>query len=176
MKFLETELKGAFIIDPDRLEDERGFFARVFCEREFAAHGLETRFVQCSISYSPRKGTLRGMHYQSPPHGEAKVVRCTSGAIHDVIVDLRRDSHTYGRWIGVELSAQNSRILYIPKGCAHGFQTLVDNSEVFYQMSAFFHAECAAGIRWNDPVFNVSWPGEVRVISERDKSYPDFQP
>lgn len=176
MKFLETALKGAFIIEPDRLEDERGFFARVFCEREFAAHGLETRFVQCSISFSPRKGTLRGVHYQSPPHGEAKVVRCTSGAIHDVIVDLRRDSHTYGRWIGVELSAQNSRILYIPKGCAHGFQTLVDNSEVFYQMSAFFHAECAAGIRWNDPVFNVSWPGEVCVISERDKSYPDFQP
>jgi dTDP-4-dehydrorhamnose 3,5-epimerase len=168
MKFIETDLKGAFIIEPERLEDERGFFARVFCEREFAAHGLEIRFVQCSISYNPHKGTLRGMHYQAPPHEETKTVRCTSGMIYDVIIDLRRDSSSYRTWVGIELSAENRRMLYIPQGFAHGFQTLADNCEVFYQISQFHVPEAARTERWDDPAFGIRWPLNPTVISQRD--------
>jgi dTDP-4-dehydrorhamnose 3,5-epimerase len=168
MKFIETELKSAFIIEPEPLEDERGFFARVFCEREFAAHGLENRFVQCSISFNRLKGTLRGMHYQAPPHEETKIVRCTTGALYDVIVDLRRDSATYQKWIGVELSQDNHRMLYIPKGFAHGFQTLSDNCEVFYQISQFYVPEAAHSERWDDPAFGIRWPLKPTQISQRD--------
>jgi len=174
MKFVETGLEGAFIIEPERLEDERGFFARVFCEHEFAVHGLKTRFVQCGVSFNRTKGTLRGMHYQTLPYEEAKLVRCTTGAIYDVIVDLRPASATFKHWAGIELTAESHKTLYIPEGLAHGFLTLVDDSEVFYQMSAFFYPERAAGIRWNDPAFDIRWPGEVGVIAERDRAYPDF--
>ena len=176
MKFIGTGLEGAFIIEPERLEDERGFFARVFCEHEFAAHGLETRFVQCSISFNRCKGTLRGMHYQAPPHEEAKLVRCTMGAIHDVIVDLRPASATFRHWAGIELRAERHEAIYIPVGFAHGFLTLIDDSEVFYQMSEFFHSECAVGVRWNDPAFGIDWPAEIQFISERDRGYQDSLP
>ncbi|WP_136416245.1 dTDP-4-dehydrorhamnose 3,5-epimerase [Herbaspirillum sp. ST 5-3] len=174
MKFTPLRLSGAFLIEPEPLADERGFFSRTFCAHEFAEHGLETSLVQCSISYNKLKGTLRGMHYQKSPHEEAKLVRCTMGAIHDVIVDLRPDSPTCRQWTAVELNAENRSALYVPKGFAHGFLTLVDDTEVFYQMSAFFHAECAAGVRWNDPVFAIDWPAQVQVISSRDNSYPGF--
>lgn len=176
MKFFETELKGAYVVEPELIEDERGLFARAFCEREFSVHGLETRFVQCSISFSRRKGTLRGMHYQAPPHAETKIVRCTSGAVRDVIVDLRRSSPTRGRWFSVELTARNRAILYIPEGVAHGFQTLEDNSEVFYQISKFYKPEATRGVRWNDPAFSIPWPLENPILSERDRTYPDWQP
>jgi dTDP-4-dehydrorhamnose 3,5-epimerase len=168
MKFTETELKGAYLIEPEPLHDERGFFARAFCEHEFAAHGLETRFVQCSISFNHRKGTLRGMHYQSPPHEETKIVRCTNGAIYDVIVDLRSDSPAYRKWIGVELSAENRLMLYIPKGFAHGFQTLADDCEVFYQISEFYDPQTARVQRWDDPSSGIRWPLTPTVMSQRD--------
>lgn len=174
MNFFAAKLKGAFIIEPERLEDERGFFARTWCEREFAAHGLNPRCVQCNISFNKKKSTLRGMHYQAAPCEEAKLVRCTSGAIYDVIVDLRADSQTFGQWFSVELTAENRKMVFIPEGCAHGFLTLADNAEVFYQMSAFYAPEYARGVRWNDPAFGIQWPVEVRVISERDRNYPDF--
>jgi len=172
MKFVETALRGAFVIEPERLEDERGFFARVFCEREFAEHGLETRFVQSSISYNTRKGTLRGMHYQAPPHEEAKVVRCTKGAIYDVIVDLRRDSVTFQQWVGVELSAENRRMLYVPKAFAHGFQTLEDGCEVLYHISADYHSPSSRGVRHDDPALKITWPLPVTLLAERDRTLP----
>lgn len=175
MIFAETKLKGAYIIEPERLEDERGFFARTFCQEEFAAHGLRTRFVQCSISFNKKKGTLRGMHYQVAPHEEAKLVRCTMGAIYDVIIDLRPGSPTFTQWVAVELTAQNRKMLYIPEGLAHGFQTLEDDTEVFYQMSEFYHPECARGVRWDDPVFGIKWPKiHHRIVSEIDQRYADF--
>jgi dTDP-4-dehydrorhamnose 3,5-epimerase len=172
MKFVETELKGAFIIEPDRLEDERGFFARVFCEEEFAAHGLETHFVQCSISFNHRKGTLRGMHYQAPPHEETKIVRCSGGLIYDVIVDLREDSGTYRKWVGIELSATNHRMVYVPAGFAHGFQTLEDNCEVHYQISVEYNPASSRGLHYADHELAIAWPLPVKVISERDRSFP----
>ena len=175
MIFEETILKGAFLIKPERLEDERGFFARVWCRKEFDAHGLGTTLVQCNVSFNASKGTLRGMHYQAPPHEEAKLVRCTMGAIYDVIVDLRMNSPTYRRHVGEVLSAENRNMFYIPEGFAHGFITLEDRTEVFYQMSAFYDAESARGVRWNDPAFGILWPAEVTVISERDRNYPDFE-
>jgi dTDP-4-dehydrorhamnose 3,5-epimerase len=168
MRFAETSLAGAFVIEPERREDERGYFARVFCEREFSAHGLETRFVQCSSSYNRTKGTLRGMHYQAPPHEEAKTVRCTRGAIYDVILDLRPGSSTYRNWFGIELSADNGRVLYVPKGFAHGFQTLIDDSEVFYQISQFYVPGAARSERWDDPAFAIRWPLTPSVMSPRD--------
>ena len=174
MIFTETKLKGACIIEPERLEDERGFFARTWCQREFEAHGLNPRLVQCSISFNKKKGTLRGMHYQAPPYEEARLVRCTGGAIYDVVLDLRPASPTYKKWIAFELTADNRRMLYIPEGFAHGFQTLADNTEIFYQMSEFYHPECATGARWNDPAFAIVWPDDTRVISDRDRQYPDF--
>lgn len=174
MIFTETKLKGAFIIEPEPLEDERGFFARTFDQKEFEAHGLSPRVVQCNISFNKKKGTLRGMHYQIAPYQEAKLVCCTKGTIYDVIIDLRKDSPTLKQWIAVELTAENRRMLYIPEEFAHGFQTLEDNTEVFYQMSEFYHPESAKGVRWNDPAFEIVWPDDIRVISDRDRQYPDF--
>lgn len=174
MRFDPLPLAGAFVIEPEFISDERGFFTRTFCSDEFAARGLNPSLVQCSISFNNRRGTLRGMHYQQKPHEEAKLVRCSKGAIQDVIVDLRSESPTLLQWASVELTAENRRALYIPEGFAHGFLTLADDSEVFYQMSEFFHPQCAAGVRWNDPAFGIEWAGEVGVISERDRNYPDF--
>jgi dTDP-4-dehydrorhamnose 3,5-epimerase len=168
MRFADTGLEGAFLIEPERLQDERGYFARLYCEREFSARGLETRFVQCSTSFNRRRGTLRGLHYQAPPHEEAKTVRCTRGAIYDVIVDLRGDSRTYRSWYGVELSAENGCVLYVPKGFAHGFQTLLDDSEVFYQISEFYVPEAARTARWDDPAVGIRWPFTPTVMSARD--------
>jgi dTDP-4-dehydrorhamnose 3,5-epimerase len=175
MTFTETELEGAFVIDLDRIEDPRGFFARSWCAREFEEHGLNPRLVQCNVSRNGSRGTLRGMHYQVPPHEEAKLVRCTLGAIYDVIVDLRPRSSTYLRSFGSMLSAENHRALYVPEGFAHGFLTLTDESEVFYQMSEFYAPDAARGLRWNDPALAIEWPEAVTVIAERDRTYPDFQ-
>ena len=172
MIFAETKLPGVFLIEPERLEDGRGFFARTWCQREFEAHGLNPRLVQCSISYNKKKGTLRGMHYQVAPYEEAKLVRCTMGAIYDVIIDMRPDSLTFKQWVAIELTAENRKMLYVPEGIAHGFQTMVDNTEVFYQMSEFYHPECTQGVRWNDPTFDVNWPLPVNVIAEKDNAYP----
>ncbi len=174
MIFKETELKGSFIIEPQHLEDTRGFFARTFCKKEFEAHGLNPGFVQCSISYNKRKGTLRGMHYQAAPIAEAKLVRCTRGAIYDVIIDLRAHSPTYCKWMAVELNAKNYRMLYIPEGFAHGFQTLMDDTEVFYQMSEFYAPECARGVRWDDPAFGIEWPVPDPILSDKDRSYKEL--
>ena len=174
MKFVETELKGAFIIEPEILEDERGFFARTWCRKEFEQYGLNPKMAQCNISFNRNKGTLRGMHYQAPPFEEAKLVRCTMGAVHDVIIDLRPNSKTFMQWIDVELSAENRRMIYIPEGFAHGFLTLENDTEVFYQMSEFYAPEYARGVRWNDPKFSVQWPDDVRIISEKDKNFKDF--
>lgn len=175
MVFVETKLQGVFIIEAERIEDERGFFARTFCAHEFEAHGLNPRVAQCSTSFNKRKGTLRGMHYQVAPHGEDKVVRCIAGAIYDVAVDLRRNSLTYEHWVAVELTDDNRRALYIPVGCAHGFQTLQDNSEVYYQISEFYHSESARGVRWDDPTFGVEWPIPAGpILSQRDRGYADY--
>lgn len=174
MTFRETVLKGAFTIDLDRVEDERGFFARSWCVKEFEANGLDTRLVQCNVSFNKVRGTLRGMHYQVAPAAEVKVVRCTRGAVHDVIADLRPDSPTYKQTFSVLLSAENRRMLYIPKGFAHGFLTLTDDAEVFYQMSEYYAPECARGFRWDDATFAISWPDQVRIISSKDRNYPDF--
>lgn len=174
MRFIPTSLVGAYLIEPEPISDERGFFARTYCRNEFAEMGLNPNLVQCNISYNKVRGTLRGMHYQKMPHAEAKLVRCTQGAIYDVIVDLRNDSKTFTQWFGVELTAESRKALYVPEGFAHGFLTLMDDTEVLYQMSEFFHTECAVGIRWNDPLFAIDWPGEIAVISDRDARYPDF--
>ena len=174
MIFTETPLKGAYVIDPERLADERGFFARTWCRLEFERHGLNPGLAQCSISFNHRKGTLRGMHYQVAPHAETKLVRCTAGAISDVIVDLRADSATYKQWFALEMSSDNRRMMYIPEGFAHGFLTLTDTVEVSYQISEIYSPESSRGVRWNDPAFGIRWPREVTVISERDRAYPDF--
>jgi dTDP-4-dehydrorhamnose 3,5-epimerase len=174
MIFSETKLKGAFIIDLEKLEDYRGFFARTWCQREFEAHGLNPRLVQCSISFNKHKGTLRGMHYQVAPYEEAKLVRCLRGALYDVIIDLRPQSTTFKQHIAVTLTAENRQMLYVPEGFAHGFQTLEANTEVFYQMSEFYHPEHTRGVRWNDPAFGIQWPEAERIILERDQNYPDF--
>lgn len=172
MKFVPTSLEGAFVVEPELLEDERGCFARSFCRDEFVAHGLDPAVIQCNISFNRRRGTLRGLHYQVKPHEEAKLVRCTRGAVWDVIVDLREGSPTLYRWFATELTAENRRALYVPRGFAHGFQTLVDDSELFYQMSEFYHPESARGVRWDDPVIGISWPLRDPVLSLRDRSYP----
>ena len=174
MIFTETKLRGAYLLDLDKHEDERGFFARAWCVDEFKKHGLNQRLVQCNISFNKRWGTLRGMHYQGEPYEEAKLVRCTRGALYDVIIDLRRDSPTFKEWFSVELTAQNHRALYVPEGLAHGFQTLVDNTEVFYQMSEFYHPECTHGVRWDDPAFGIKWPSDPRIVSRQDREYADF--
>jgi dTDP-4-dehydrorhamnose 3,5-epimerase len=169
-------LAGAYVIDIEPRADARGFFARVWCAREYAEHGLETTLAQASVSVSVKRGTLRGMHYQVAPHDEVKIVRCTRGAIYDVIIDLRPGSPTYLRHVGFELSAANHRQLYIPKGFAHGFQTLADDCEVYYQMSAFYTPEAQRGVRWNDPRFNIAWPIADAIMNDRDRRYPDFTP
>ena len=174
MKFEKTRLDGAWVIDIKKLDDERGFFARTFCQNEFREHGLNTHVAQCNVSYNRKKGTFRGMHLQVSPFQEAKLVRCTSGAIYDIIIDLRPESPTYLQHIGVTLSAAEYRMLYIPEGFAHGFLTLEDNTNVFYQMSEFYAPECARGFRWNDPAFHITLPAEIHMISERDANYPDF--
>jgi len=174
MIFRETSLLGAFIAELNPMSDARGFFARSWCADEFKNHGLNPRLVQCNVSYNRKKGTLRGMHFQVAPFEEAKVVRCTSGAIFDVIVDLRPESPTYRQHIGEVLSSENRRMLYVPERFAHGFMTLEDETEVFYQMSEFYAPECARGFRWNDPAFKIELPLDVTVISERDRSAPDF--
>jgi dTDP-4-dehydrorhamnose 3,5-epimerase len=175
MIFTETEIKGAYLIEPEFLNDERGFFTRSFCKEEFQKYGLETDIVQCNISYNKKKGTLRGMHYQVPPFEEAKIVSCTKGSIYDVVVDLRRDSATYRNWYGVELSADSYRMLFIPKGCAHGFQTLEDNCVVFYQMGEYYHPEYSRGIQWNDPAIGIVWPIPAGIISVKDQRYVDLK-
>ena len=172
MIFIETKLKDAFIIELEKLEDERGFFARTFCKEEFKAHSLNHQFVQCNLSFNKKKGTLRGMHYQKAPHEEIKLITCTRGIIFDVVVDLRSDSPTYCKWFAVELRSDNYKMLYIPKGFAHGFQTLDDNSVIFYQMSEFYHPECARGVRWNDPAFGIEWPLNNPVMTKKDRTYP----
>jgi len=172
MIFMETSLSGAYLVELERREDERGFFARSFCQREFTDLGLDPCVAQCNISFNHKKGTLRGMHYQAAPHAEAKLVRCTQGAIYDVIVDLRQGSPTFLRWFSVELTANNRSALYIPKDFAHGFQTLVDDTEIFYQMSEFYVPEAAGGFRWDDPAVGIFWPLPVSVISEKDAVLP----
>jgi dTDP-4-dehydrorhamnose 3,5-epimerase len=171
MIFQETPLPGAFVIEPERFEDECGSVARTWCRREFAERGLSAELVQCNTSFNTKKGTLRGMHFQVAPHAEIKLVCCTRGAIYDVIIDLRPDSPAYRRWVAIELTTENLRQLYVPEGFAHGFQTLVDGSEVFYQMSEFYHPESARGVRWDDPAFGITWPLPVSVISPRDRAY-----
>ncbi len=175
MIFRELEVPGAYLLEPERHEDDRGFFARTFCRRELEARGLEPAVAQCNVSFNRRRGTVRGMHYQAPPAEEVKLVRCTRGAIWDVILDLRPDSAGFKRHAGVELDAESGVSLYLPAGVAHGFQTLRDASEVFYQMSEFFNPEAARGVRWNDPAFAITWPREITVISDRDLAFPDFE-
>ena len=174
MIFTETRIKGAFIIDIERREDHRGFFARSWCQREFKSYGLNPALVQINVGFNKRKGTLRGMHFQLAPLEEVKVVRCNMGAVYDVIIDLRPDSSTHKQWTGVELTADNHRMLYIPEGCAHGYQTTMDNSEIYYQTSQFYAPEYAVGVRYNDPVFGINWPLEIEVISDADRSWPDY--
>jgi dTDP-4-dehydrorhamnose 3,5-epimerase len=175
MTFEELELRGAFVLDLERREDERGFFARTWCANELGEHGLNTRLVQANMSWNPRQGTLRGMHFQHPPHAEAKVVRATRGAIYDVIIDLREGSETYKQWVGVELSADNGRALYVPEGFAHGFQTLVPDVEVHYLVTEFYTPEAEGGVRWDDPAFGIDWPDPANAfLSAKDATWPDF--
>jgi dTDP-4-dehydrorhamnose 3,5-epimerase len=174
MIFTGTALKDATLVDIEKHEDERGFFARSWCRREFEARGLNPNLAQCNISFNPHKGTLRGMHFQVQPHEEAKLVRCTRGSLFDAIVDLRPDSPTYKKHLGVVLTADNRRMLYVPEGFAHGFLTLEDATEVFYQISEFYAPESQRGVRWNDPAFSIEWPAKPKFISERDQSYPNF--
>jgi dTDP-4-dehydrorhamnose 3,5-epimerase len=176
VRFTETKVAGAFLIEPEPIADERGFFARTWCREEFQANGLNPTLAQGNISFNHRRGTLRGLHYQAAPHQEAKLVRCTRGAIWDVAVDLRPGSPTYLAWSGAELTDGNRAMLYVPEGCAHGFLTLTDAAEVTYQMSAPYAPDAARGVRWDDPAFGIEWPGEVLVINQRDASYPDMEP
>ena len=175
MKFVATPLKDAWIIEIEPHGDERGFLARTWCAEEFAAHDINPRLVQCNITFTKQKGTLRGMHFQKHPHWEAKLVRCTRGAIYDVILDLRPDSPTFKQWFAATLTAENRTMLYVPEGFAHGFQTLEDDTEVFYQMSENYHPESATGVRWNDAAFGIEWPEGERILAPRDQEYSDFQ-
>jgi len=171
--FTETGLTGAFVVDIEPRADERGYFARVWCAREFEEQGLESRFVQCNVAYNNKKATLRGMHYQSSPYAEVKLVRCTKGAVYDVIVDMRPGSDSYLGWTGVELTDDNHRMLYVPEGFAHGYVTLQDDSELFYQVSQFYTPQAEGGVRWNDPAVGIQWPdvGEL-LISDKDRAWP----
>ncbi len=174
MKFTEMDICGVWVIEIEPHQDQRGFFARSFCETEFQEHGLETRFVQCNIALNHKRGTLRGMHYQREPHQEVKLIRCTRGAVYDVALDLRKQSPTFGKWFAIELTEENRKMLYIPRGCAHGYQTLVDNTELFYQVSEFYHPESEQGVRWNDPAFNIQWRMEPVLISKKDRGMCDW--
>ena len=171
MIFKELSIAGVYLISLEKHEDERGFFARTFCKKEFAEHNLVTDFVQCNLSYNRVKGTLRGMHFQRPPHEEVKIVSCLRGAIYDVVLDIRESSPTYGKWLAEELTEENHNMLYIPAGLAHGFQTLSDESLVYYQMSEFYAPNSASGVRYNDERFKIKWAGDVTIISEKDKNY-----
>jgi dTDP-4-dehydrorhamnose 3,5-epimerase len=174
--FTPLELAGAYIVDIEPRRDDRGFFARAWAREEFEEHGLDTRVTHCNLAFNERRGTLRGMHFQRPPHAEVKLVRCTRGAVYDVIIDLRPESPTYCRWIGVELSEENRRMLYIPERFAHGYQTLVDGSETFYQLSVAYAPDYADGVRWDDPAFGIEWPrSDDRLISEKDRRWPDYE-
>ena len=175
MIFHQLDIPGAFLLEPERKEDRRGFFARTYCRNELEARGLDPTVVQCNISVNHQRGTVRGMHWQAAPYEEIRLVRCTAGAIHDVILDLRPDSPTFKRHLAFELDAQNRLSVYIPAGLAHGFQTLADGTEVFYQMSEFYYPDHARGVRWNDPAFAITWPLEISEISERDLAFPDFE-
>jgi dTDP-4-dehydrorhamnose 3,5-epimerase len=174
MRFQTTDIEGVWVVEPERHEDERGFFARTWDQREFAERGLNAQLVQTSVSFNLTRGTLRGLHYQLAPHEEAKLVRCTAGSIFDVAVDLRRSSGTFTGWTGLELSAENRLALYVPEGCAHGFLTLADGVEVSYQISAPYMPDAACGVRFDDPAFSIEWPEEVLVVNKRDRTYPDF--
>ena len=174
MIFIETRLKGVFTIELERFEDERGFFALSWSAAESARRGLDSSLAECNISFNRKKETLRGMHYQEAPYGQTKIVRCTMGSIYDVIIDLRSDSPTFKQWIGLELTATNRLMLYVPKDFAHGFQTLKDETEVFYQMSNAYAPASSRGVRWDDPAFGIQWPEGERVITERDRTFPDF--
>lgn len=175
MKFTETYLKGAFVIEVDKIEDSRGFFGRLWCENEFKTHNLKTNLVQSNVSFSKQKGTLRGMHFQRNPFQETKLVRCTRGKIYDVIIDLRPNSPTFKKWFGVELTANNYKMLYVPENFAHGFVTLEDNSEVYYIVTEFYNNKAEGGIRWNDPSFNIQWPQIVNIITDKDNNHPNFK-
>jgi dTDP-4-dehydrorhamnose 3,5-epimerase len=175
MKFQTTKLPGVVEIELELKADERGFFARSWCQKEFEDHGLNAKLAQCSVSFNQRKGTLRGLHYQDAPYREAKLVRCTRGSVYDVVVDLRPQSPLFRNWVAVVLKAEQRNMLYVPEGCAHGFLTLEDATEVFYQISEFYHPELSRGVRWNDPAFEITWPEPMQVISERDRTYPDFE-
>ncbi len=174
MKFTEAKLKGAFIIEIEKLVDDRGFFARSWCQEEFEAHSLNSRLLQANVSYNRKKGTLRGMHYQMAPYQECKLIRCTRGAIYDVIIDLRPDSATYKQWTGVKLTADNYSMFYVPEDFAHGFLTLTDNTEITYQVSQFYTPGSEKGIRFDDAAFNIQWPLEVTIISDKHRTWPDF--
>jgi dTDP-4-dehydrorhamnose 3,5-epimerase len=176
MKFTPTKIAGVYLIEIQPIADERGFFARTFCAEEFQQHGLNSNFVQCSVSFTAQRGTIRGMHYQVAPDTETKLVRCTRGAIYDVILDLRPESLTFKQWVAAELTADNHQMFYIPPGCAHGLQTLVDDTEVFYQMAGVYKSDSARGVRWNDPAFGIEMPLAVSVINDRDLTYDDFLP
>lgn len=174
MEFTPTPIPGAFLIEPKRIADERGFFARLWCERELSEHGLDAAMRQTNIGVSHRRGTLRGLHFQRAPHAEVKLIRCPRGAIFDVIVDLRPDQATHGQWFGVELTQDNYRSLYVPAGCAQGYITLADDTEIYYQTSEFYAPGSASGVRWNDPALGIEWPLEPAVISDADRNWPDF--
>lgn len=175
MIFTETKIRGLFIIDLEPFEDERGFLARSWSKQEFAAQGIDDTMVECNVSFNKRAGILRGLHYQCSPHEQAKLVRCTRGGIYDVAVDLRTASPTLYQWVAVELTEDNHRSFFIPAGCAHGYQTLTEESEVFYQMSDHYHPECSRGVRWNDPAFGIHWPLSDPIMIERDRTYPLIQ-
>lgn len=175
MKFVDTELQGVFIVELDKIVDDRGFFARAWCAKEFETAGLNPNLFQGNISFCRHRGTLRGMHYQAAPHQEAKCVRCTRGAIYDVCVDLRPDSSTYLRWLGIELSEENHKMMYVPEGLAHGYVTLIDNTEIFYLVSQYYAPEFERGIRWNDKLFSIVWPITDVVLSAKDRNWPDFK-
>ena len=177
MRFTETRVSGAYLVEPEPRTDERGFFARVWCRDEFAAHGLTAEFVQCNDSFSARRGTLRGLHYQVAPHGEVKLVRCVRGSVFDVVVDLRPGSSTYKRWVGTTLSAENRIMMYVPEGCAHGYLTLEDASEVVYPVTSPYQPGAERGVRWNDPAFGIEWPiAPPLTMSPKDERWPDYQP
>ena len=175
MKFTETPLKGSFVIDLEKREDARGFFARAWCQKEFEEHGIYRLPVQANMSFNKKAGTIRGMHYQAAPHQESKLIRCVNGSIYDVIIDLRKNSPTYKQWFGIELNAENRTMLFVPEDFAHGFVALKDNSEIMYQVSAVYNFESERIIRYNDPAFKIQWPIEVSVVSEKDVTTPDFK-
>ncbi len=174
MIFTETKLKGAYVLEIKKLTDDRGFFGRSWCKSEMEEHGLNGNVVQANTSLSKKKGTIRGMHYQKHPHEETKLIRCTRGAVYDVIIDLREDSPTYMQWVGVELTEDNYKMVYVPENFAHGFLTLTDNAEVYYLVTNYYTPNAESGIRYNDPAFNIQWPSSVNIVSDKDKSHPDF--